>query len=115
VEKDLDTSLSQLRTDYVDSWLMHFPVAFKPGKQLQPLAPDGKSRAIDTEAPGISETWKEVVRLHKESGKMKSIGVSNFTVEHLRKIMDATGVAPMMNQIEAHPSLIQPELFKFCE
>jgi hypothetical protein len=72
-------------------------------------------KAIDKEAPGIVATWKEMVRIYKETKKVKAIGVSNFTKEHLEWIIEATGVVPAMNQIECHPSLIQPELFAFCE
>ncbi len=55
-----------------------------------------------------------MIRIYKETKKVKAIGVSNFSVENLEKIIEATGVVPAMNQIEAHPSLIQPELFKYC-
>jgi L-glyceraldehyde reductase len=113
-EADLDTTLSQLRTSYVDIWLIHWPVPFKPGKDLEPLEEDGKRRAIDHEAPGIAVTWQEVVRLWKETSKIKAVGVSNFNVEQLERIIQATGVVPVMNQIECHPNLIQPELFDYC-
>ena len=69
---------------------------------------------IDTDAPSIVETWKAMIEVQK-TGKAKSIGVSNFTVEHLEKIIKATGVVPAMNQIEAHPALQQTELEKYCE
>lgn len=69
---------------------------------------------LDVEGPGIAGTWEELVRIYKETKKVRAIGVSNFTVEQLELIIQATGVVPAMNQIEAHPSLIQPELFKYC-
>ncbi|WRT67382.1 uncharacterized protein IL334_004353 [Kwoniella shivajii] len=114
VESDLDTTLSQLGTKYLDIYLIHWPVAFSPGKDLFPKRSDGKVQ-MDEKAPGIVETWKELVRIYKETDKVKAVGVSNFTVEQLQKVIDATGVVPAMNQIECHPSLIQPELFKFCK
>jgi L-glyceraldehyde reductase len=114
-EADLDVTLAQLRTDYLDVWLIHWPVPFKPGKDLEPLAEDGKSRAIDTDAPGIAATWKEVVRIWRETGKVKAVGVSNFNIKQLETIIQATGVVPAMNQIECHPNLIQPELFEYCK
>ncbi|GFZ45807.1 Glycerol 2-dehydrogenase (NADP(+)) [Saitozyma sp. JCM 24511] len=113
VEADLDLTLSQLQTKYLDVYLIHWPVPFKPGKDLQPVA-DGK-KVIDTEAPGIVATWKELIRISKETDKVRAIGVSNFSKSALEKIIDATGVVPAMNQIECHPSLIQPELFEFCK
>lgn len=92
---------------------MHWPVAFKPGKELMPDGEDG-NRAIDV-SPSIVDTWKEMIRIYKETKKVKAIGVSNFTVDNLEKVIQATGEVPAMNQIECHPSLIQPELFKYCE
>ena len=56
-----------------------------------------------------------MVRLWRETSKIKAVGVSNFNVEQLEKIIDATGVVPVMNQIECHPNLIQPELFEYCK
>ncbi|OCF36407.1 oxidoreductase [Kwoniella heveanensis BCC8398] len=115
VEADLDTTLSQLGTDYLDVYLIHWPVTFKAGKDLFPKSADGKTVILDDEAPGIVGTWKELVRISKETKKVKAIGVSNFTVEQLEKVIQATGVVPAMNQIECHPSLIQPELFQYCK
>lgn len=113
-EADLDLTLSQLKTDYLDVWLMHWPVAFKPGKALQPVEADGKHKAIDKENKGIAATYTEMVRIWKETKKVKAIGVSNFTVENIETVVKATGVVPAMNQIECHPSLIQEELFQYC-
>lgn len=113
VEADLDLTLKQLDTNYLDAYLIHWPVPFKPGKELNPM--DGDVRAIDWDAPSVAETWRELVRISKETKKVRSIGVSNFNVELLEKIIKETGVIPQMNQIEAHPSLIQPELYAYCE
>lgn len=112
VEADLDLTLSQLGTDYLDVYLIHWPVPFAPGKDLNPTK--GDQRDIDWDAPGVAATWKEMTRLAKETKKVKAVGVSNFNVDLLEKIIKETGVVPVMNQIEAHPSLIQPELFKYC-
>ena len=113
-EKDLDLSLKQLQMSYLDVWLIHWPVSFVPGDNLQPVTEDGKCKAVDKDAPGIAQTWKEVVRIWKETDKVKAVGVSNFNIPQLEKIIQATGVVPAMNQIECHPSLAQPELFKYC-
>lgn len=58
------------------------------------------------------ETWRALVDLQRE-GKVRSIGVSNFTQLHLRRLQDATGVMPAVNQIEMHPYFGQAELRKF--
>ena len=113
VEADLDLTLKQLLTSYLDVYLMHWPVAFRPGKEFMPNGDDG-SQAIDKEAPSFVETWKNMCRIYMETKKVKAVGVSYFTVENLEKVIGATGVVPSMNQIDAHPSLIQPELLKCC-
>ncbi|EKD01983.1 aldehyde reductase I (Alcohol dehydrogenase) [Trichosporon asahii var. asahii CBS 8904] len=113
VEADLDTTLKQLGTDYLDLYLIHWPVPFQPGKELAP-SKDGEA-LLDIGGPSIVDTWKEVVRISKETKKVRAIGVSNFTIEHLEKIIKATGVVPAVNQVEAHPTLIQPELFKYLK
>ena len=84
----LNESLSRLGLDHVDLYLIHWP---KPRQNAYVKA------------------WKALVKL-KEEGRAKSVGVSNFTVSHLKRIIDATGVAPSVNQIELHPRFQQKEL-----
>jgi diketogulonate reductase-like aldo/keto reductase len=84
----LNESLSRLGLDQVDLYLIHWP---KPRQNA------------------YVEAWKALVKL-KEEGRAKSVGVSNFTVSHLKRIIDATGVAPSVNQIELHPGFQQEEL-----
>jgi 2,5-diketo-D-gluconate reductase A len=84
-------SLQKLGGDYVDLYLIHWPV---PSKDL------------------YLETWETLGSL-REEGIVRSIGVSNFQIEHLERIIDATGVVPTVNQIELHPRLQQPELRRF--
>ncbi|MGN6872643.1 MAG: aldo/keto reductase [Solirubrobacteraceae bacterium] len=84
-------SLEKLGGDYLDPYLIHWPV---PGRDL------------------YLETW-EAMRSLREHGRVRSVGVSNFQVEHLERIIDATGVVPAVNQIELHPRLQQPELRRF--
>jgi 2,5-diketo-D-gluconate reductase A len=86
-----DRSLERLGMDYVDLYLIHWP---------HPAA----GRYIDS--------WRALVRLQEE-GRALSIGVSNFMIEHLRRIMAETGVAPVVNQIELHPSFQQTDLRAF--
>jgi 2,5-diketo-D-gluconate reductase A len=77
--------------DYVDLYLIHWPAPSR-GRYL--------------------ETWEALCEL-RDSGRARSIGVSNFTVEHLERVIGATGVVPAVNQIELHPWLIQTELRRF--
>ncbi|EKY1943262.1 2,5-didehydrogluconate reductase DkgA [Cronobacter turicensis] len=84
----LEESLEKLQLDYVDLYLMHWPVP-----------------AIDR----YVDAWKGMIELQQE-GLIKSIGVCNFNVEHLQRIIDETGVTPVINQIELHPLLQQRQL-----
>jgi len=84
----MDQSLKRLGLDYVDLYLIHWPA---PRKGL------------------YAETWKALLKL-KEQGLAKSIGVSNFTSEHLEKVIKETGVTPVLNQIELHPRFQQKAL-----
>lgn len=80
-----DASLAALHRSHVDLYLIHWPVP-------------AEGRYVDT--------WKALVRL-REEGRAKSIGVSNFTPDHLDRIVNATGVVPAVNQIELHPAFQQ--------
>jgi 2,5-diketo-D-gluconate reductase A len=86
--KAFDKSLQRLGRDSVDLYLIHWPC---PTQNL------------------YVESWKALVRL-KEEGRAKSIGVSNFAAEHLRRIVGETGVTPAVNQIELHPRFQQTAL-----
>jgi 2,5-diketo-D-gluconate reductase A len=84
----LKASLERLELDFVDLYLIHWPV---PARDL------------------YVETWQAFID-RREAGLVRSIGVSNFQPAHLERIVDATGVTPSVNQIELHPRLQQPEL-----
>ncbi|WP_440960693.1 aldo/keto reductase [Paenibacillus nitricinens] len=88
--KAFEVSRRKLGLDYIDLYLIHWPVA-------------GKYR----------ETWKALIHLQKE-GLIKSIGVSNFQIHHLKDIIEDTGVVPVVNQVEFHPLLTQRELLKYA-
>ncbi|KAI0041088.1 Aldo/keto reductase [Auriscalpium vulgare] len=114
VERELDLTLSQLGTDYLDLYLVHWPVAFPPGNGLFPKHPSKEGEVeLDTKTT-LVDTWKAVIKL-KETGKVKAIGVSNFTNEHVKAIVAATGVKPIVNQIEAHPLLPQDDVVAFSK
>jgi 2,5-diketo-D-gluconate reductase A len=83
-----DESLARLATDYLDLYLIHWPLP-------------ARDRYV--------ETWQALIELHRD-GRARAIGVSNFQPAHLRRIIDETGVAPAVNQIELHPYLVQDEL-----
>ncbi|MFH7827499.1 2,5-didehydrogluconate reductase DkgA [Kluyvera chengduensis] len=84
----LQESLEYLQLDYLDLYLIHWPVP-------------ATDHYIDA--------WKSLIELQKQ-GLVKSIGVCNFQVPHLQRLIDETGVAPVINQIELHPLMQQRQL-----
>ncbi|MGH2883162.1 MAG: aldo/keto reductase [Solirubrobacteraceae bacterium] len=93
VPRAFEESLDKLGGEYIDLYLIHWPVPH-----------DGLT----------VETWEALVELQREE-RVRSIGVSNFRVEDLERIIEATGVVPAVNQIELHPRLQQLELRRFHE
>lgn len=87
-------SLQRLNLDYVDLFLLHWPMPFLE---------------ID-----YVDTWKAIIGI-LESGRAKSIGVSNFQPDHLERIIDGTGVVPAVNQIEVHPYFANNEVREFSK
>ncbi|MEJ9212752.1 aldo/keto reductase [Bacillus smithii] len=90
-KKAFETSLNKLGLEYLDLYLIHWPV-------------EGKYK----------ESWKALEELYKE-GRVKAIGVSNFQIHHLEDLMEDADIKPMVNQVEYHPRLTQKELQAFCK
>lgn len=91
--KSFDVSMQKLGLEKLDLLLIHWPA---PKKML------------------YVETWKALIQLKKDQ-RVTSIGVSNFTTEHLKTIIDATSVIPVLNQVELHPEFQQQELCAYHE
>lgn len=89
--KAFENSLKKLQLDYLDLYLLHWPVYQKR-----------------------IESWRALNEL-KVSGRCRSIGVSNFTISHLQALIDSTGIVPAVNQIEFSPFLYQRDLLLFCQ
>lgn len=92
---------------------MTFTSAFKNTGKWFPLEQDGVFATADIDP---SKTWEAMQKL-LDSGKVRAIGVSNFTVQRLESLLAAptTKITPATNQIEAHPYLQQPALLDFCK
>ncbi|MDY0404961.1 aldo/keto reductase [Virgibacillus sp. 179-BFC.A HS] len=84
-------SLEKIGTDYLDLYLIHWPVKGK-----------------------YKDTWRALEKLYKDK-QVRAIGVSNFHIHHLQDLMKDAEIKPMINQVEYHPHLTQVELKAFCE
>ncbi|KAF8262509.1 Aldo keto reductase [Lactarius quietus] len=115
VEKQLDTTLSQLGTSYLDLYLIHWPVAFVQGRGMFPERADKPDQVEIESETSLVDTWKAMLALRSSTGKVRAVGVSNFTVQQLEAIIKATGERPAVNQIEAHPLLPQDDLVEYCK
>jgi len=109
VQPALEKTLSDLRLEYLDLYLMHWPVAFKNGLDF-PEDLDGYVPL--TEVP-LEETWEAMQEL-QSNGLVRHIGTSNFSAKKLQRLIDVGGQQPEMNQVELHPYLQQQELIDFC-
>ncbi|XP_060892400.1 aldose reductase-related protein 2 [Labrus mixtus] len=107
----LNKSLNDLKLDYLDLYLVHFPVGFKKmGDELFPKK-DGQMLTSDID---YVDVWRGMEAL-QASGKVKSIGVSNFNILQLERLLALCRVPPAVNQVELHPYLVQTELIEFCK
>ncbi|KAI0975952.1 reductase-like protein [Xylaria arbuscula] len=112
-EVGLDKSLEALQLDYVDQFLVHWAVGMNPNGNDDrfPKLADG-SRDITWDHDHTA-TWKQVEGL-LSTGKVKSIGVCNYSVPYLEQLLKKAEVVPAVNQIENHPQLPQQEVVDFC-
>ncbi|WP_209401083.1 aldo/keto reductase [Pseudozobellia sp. WGM2] len=88
--KAFEASLERLATDYVDLYLVHWPVVAK-----------------------YKDTWRALEELYKQK-RIRAIGVSNFLQHHLEDLLQSAEIVPMVNQMEFHPYLVQQDLLNFC-
>ncbi|XP_040823970.1 aldo-keto reductase family 1 member C1-like [Ochotona curzoniae] len=109
----LEDTLRKLQLDYVDLYVIHFPMPLKPGEQLLPKGEDGK---VLYDTVDLCTTW-EAMEKCKDAGLAKSIGVSNFNRRQLEMILNKPGLKykPVCNQVECHIYLNQSKLLDFCK
>ncbi|KAF3761960.1 hypothetical protein M406DRAFT_95189 [Cryphonectria parasitica EP155] len=113
VEKAVDASLADLQTDYLDLYLIHWPVAFRKINETERFPINEETYGMDIVDVPLLETWKAMEALVKK-GKLKTIGVSNFTAAKIEEIWDAAEIKPAASQVELHPYFAQPDLVKYC-
>lgn len=105
----LKKTLQDLGLDYLDLYLIHWPIPLKPSAVFPGSAADFESPA---EVP-IQSTW-EGMEAAVKSGLTRHIGVSNFSAKKIRNLLPHCKIKPEVNQVELHPLLQQPELVKYC-
>jgi alcohol dehydrogenase (NADP+) len=110
VKGAFDITLKDLGLDYLDLYLIHWPVALQYNIGY---SQKGEDLISLTEIP-LSETWRELIDL-QEKGLTKHIGVSNFSIKKINQITEETGVMPEVVQVESHPFLQQKNLLNFAQ
>ena len=111
VRKSIDDCLARFGLDYVDCYLIHWPMGFKEDTVDNPV--DEKGFVIPSDVHYI-DTYKYMEEL-VATGKTKSIGLSNFNVEQVRDILNSCKIRPVCNQFEVHPLCQMNELVEFCQ
>ncbi|KAF8897981.1 NADP-dependent oxidoreductase domain-containing protein [Mucidula mucida] len=114
VEECLDQSLANLGVDYLDLYLVHWPVALNPNGNhpFLPTLPDGKRDVVHSWK--VADTWAQMEQLVKK-GKVRSIGVSNCSKLKLDEILPTATIVPATNQLEIHVYNPQHELLAYCK
>lgn len=105
VRPALERTLAALQLEYLDLYLIHWPVALRPGV----LRPETPADFLSLEEEPLEGTWGAMAPL-AEAGLTRQIGVSNFSAVKMRRVHAATGVLPAVNQVELHPYLAQRDL-----
>lgn len=121
VKIGLQKTLTDLRLDYLDQFIIHWPQAFeyvdidpmKRSYQNEEIGDSEGGKRIDPRV-SIHESWEGMEELFEE-GLVRSIGVSNFTVALLHELMTTCRIPPSVNQVEAHPYLQQRKLLEYCK
>ncbi|KAF8998072.1 Aldo/keto reductase [Hymenopellis radicata] len=113
VKQSFEHSLKQLDLEYIDLYLLHSPtpVAYEDGNPV-PTNPDGTTRVDNTIS--INDVWADMEAL-LETGKVKAIGVCNFSPKTFEPLLKKAKVVPAVNQVELHPYLVQEDLRQYCK
>ena len=110
VQQALEKSLHDLNLDYVDLFLMHWPITLSPDTGAPYGSEDRTKHMQDWD---FRDTWREMEKL-LETDKVRAIGVANFSTVNLKKLLETAKVVPAVNQTEIQPLLPQDKLHKLC-
>ena len=120
VRASLELTLRDLQIDYLDQWLIHWPVALAhtgvtgPAQGAWMPVDEMSGQAVFARGYSLCDTWAEMERAHAD-GLVRSLGVSNFPPALLHQIIGcAKTVRPSVNQVEAHPYFSQDVLLRYC-
>ena len=112
VEPAFKASLASLGLDYLDLYLIHTPFAFQPGDNQDPR--DQNGNVIYDRGVTLLDTWKAMETL-VDHGKCRAIGLSDVSLDELKRIYQSARIKPAVVQVEAHPYLPETELLEFCK
>lgn len=107
----LEKSLKHLNLDYVDLYLMHWPVSLPADSGAEYGKEDRKTHVQGWD---FTDTWREMEKL-LSTGKVKAIGVANFSTVNIEKLLQTAKVVPAVNQTEIQPLLPQDKLHRYCQ
>jgi alcohol dehydrogenase (NADP+) len=107
----LARSLRDLRLDYVDAYLVHwpFPNYHAPGCDGDARNPD----SVPFSADSYMDVWRQMEKIH-DMGLARCIGMSNMTIPKMEAVLPRCRIKPALVEMELHPSFQQPELFRYC-
>ncbi|ELQ76676.1 Aldo/keto reductase family protein [Trachipleistophora hominis] len=112
VDLAIETTLKNLRLDYLDLYLVHWPVSAKPDANFNEIKDQNKNVVLNEF--NLKKLWADMERL-VETGKTRSIGVCNFGLKNMKSLLSFCKIKPVCLQIEMHPFLKQEELLKLCD
>jgi alcohol dehydrogenase (NADP+) len=112
VELAFEASLDRLRLKYLDLYLIHTPFAFQPGDDQDPR--DRNGDVLYDRDITLLDTWKAMETL-VDHGKCRAIGLSDITLDGLRRVYESARIKPAVVEVESHPYLPETELLEFCK
>lgn len=112
VREAFDITLKNLKLDYLDLYLIHWPIGYEPSRtELFPKKADGSPAHTNFDLVDTYHALEELV----DAGLTKSIGVSNFSIKQITRIVEAARIKPVVNQFECHPYLLNKALREYCK